>query len=437
LLYGRRKNVDSVWTWLLVIGVLCVGSMLFSTIAIALHTFSRVKLQEAFRSHDEEKLADKLAEDAERLAAGCAFYRLTANLAIVVVLISWFAYTNGGRISLWEAIFAFIISLVIVSVFSVAIPQSLAKYTGEKILAYTFSLLQISAFIAYPILLIVRLYDALIRRLAGVPEPAGEVAQEEKEEEFLSVVEEGKREGVVDEEEQEMIENVLELSETTVEKIMTPRTDLVAVSADSDLQGVLNAIATGHSRIPVYEGTIDNVVGFIYAKDMLAEVGKSPAEFRLKEKLRSPYFVPETKPLRVLLHEFQAQKLHVAVVLDEYGGTAGIVTIEDILEELVGEIADEYEESPASNIVHIDANTVEVDARYHIDELNAEFGVELPEEEDYDTVGGFVFSHLGYIPHSGQSFEWNDLKFDIASAEARKINRIRIQKISQADKPNA
>jgi putative hemolysin len=429
--------MDSIGMWLLAIGVLCLVSMFFSTTVIALQTFSRVRLEEAFKLRHKESLADKMVKDAEKLVVSCAFYRMAANLAIVLVLLSWFAYANGWRITSLEAFFAFVIAIVLVSIFSVAIPHSLAKYTGEKILAHTFGLLRIFAVIAIGVLLLVRLYDALIRRLAGVPEPVGDEAQEEKEEEFLSVVEEGRREGIVDAEEQEMIENVLELSETTVEKIMTPRTDVIAVGVDSDLQGVLDAIATGHSRIPVYEGTIDNIVGFIYAKDMLTEVGKSAAEFKLRDNLRTPYFVPETKPLRILLHEFQDQKLHIAVVLDEYGGTAGIVTIEDILEELVGEITDEYEKVMPPTVSRIDDNTIEVDARFHIDELNAEFGVELPEEEDYDTVGGFVFSHLGYIPRSGQSFEWTNLKFTITSAEARKINRIRIQKISEADKPNA
>ena len=422
--------MDNVGIWLLTIGVLCFVSMLFSTGAIALRMFSRVKLQEAFKSCGKERLADELVQDAERLGISCAFYRLAANLAIAAALLAWFAYANDWRITLWEAVPAFVISLVLVSIFSIAIPQSFAKYAGEKFIAHTFTLLRFFVALAIPVLFIVWLYDALIRRLAGISEPGGQAAQEEREEEFLNVVEQGKMEGVVDEEEQQMIKSVLGLSETTVEKIMTPRTDVVSAGADSDLQGVLDAIATGHSRIPVYDGTIDNIIGFIYAKDMLTEVGKSPAEFKLRDKLRSPYFVPETKPLRILLHEFQDQKLHIAVVLDEYGGTAGIVTIEDILEELVGEIADEYEELPQSNIIHLDDTAIEVDARIHIDELNIKFGVELPEDEDYDTIGGFVFSHLGSIPRSGQSFEANNLKFTITSAEARKINRIRIQKIS-------
>ena len=232
-----------------------------------------------------------------------------------------------------------------------------------------------------------------------------------------------------------MIENVLDLDETTAEEIMTPRTDMVAINIDDDLNGVLDTITSaGHSRIPVYEENIDKIIGLIYAKDLLGQVGKKHEEFELRSMIRKPYFVPETKPLRDLLHEFQNQKLHIAVVLDEYGGTAGIVTIEDILEELVGEIVDEYEKTPPETVKKVDDTTIEVDARMYIDEVNSEFELNLPEDEDYDTLGGFVFSHLGYIPKTGESFEYENVKFTIAAAEPRNIKRVRIQKPLPTDK---
>jgi len=237
---------------------------------------------------------------------------------------------------------------------------------------------------------------------------------------------------VLDEEEQEMIENVLELSNSTADEIMTPRTDIVAVEVNSDLHKVLETITTaGHTRVPVYEKNIDNIIGLVYAKDLLAEIGKTGGQFKLRDKIRDAYFVPESKPLRALLHEFQNQKLHIAVVLDEYGGTAGVVTLEDILEELVGEITDEYEETPPEPIKKIDQNTIEADARTYIDDLNDQLELNLPEDEDYETIGGFVFSRLGYIPKTGENFDYENLKFTIASAEARRIKRIRIQKSTE------
>ena len=177
-----------------------------------------------------------------------------------------------------------------------------------------------------------------------------------------------------------------------------------------------------------YEENIDNIVGLVYAKDLLAQIGKDPAQFCLRDQIREAYFVPESKSLRSLLHEFQNQKLHIAVVLDEYGGTAGIVTLEDILEELVGEIADEYEETPPESIKELDEHTIEVDARTYVDDLNDEYELNLPEDEDYDTVGGFVFSRLGYVPKTGERFDYQNLQFTIASAEPRRINRITIRK---------
>jgi putative hemolysin len=244
-------------------------------------------------------------------------------------------------------------------------------------------------------------------------------------------------EGVVDEEELEMIENVLELSDTTAQEIMTPRTDVIAVNVNDDLQAVLDTITNaGHSRIPVYEDNIDNIIGLIYAKDLLAEIGKSNESFTLKDRMRPAFYVPETKPLRELLHEFQNQKLHISIVLDEYGGTAGIVTIEDILEELVGEIVDEYEETPPETLKKIDESTIEIDARMYIDDLNEEFELSLPEEEDYDTVAGFVLDHLGCIPKTGETFDYHNVKFTIIKAQARRIDRIKVQKLQQSSKQN-
>ncbi|MHC4720593.1 MAG: hemolysin family protein [Planctomycetota bacterium] len=183
--------------------------------------------------------------------------------------------------------------------------------------------------------------------------------------------------------------------------------------------------------MPVYEDNIDNIVGLIYAKDLLADIGRGGGDFKLRDKMRGTYFVPETKPIRTLLHEFQNQKLHIAILLDEYGGTAGIVTLEDILEELVGEITDEYEKPVPGPIKRIDEETIEVDARTYIDDLNEEFELSLPEDEDYDTVGGFVFSHLGYVPKSGEAFDYENLNFTISSAEARRIKRLRIRKTAE------
>ena len=417
--------------------LLAGGTLFFSVNAVALRTFSHAKLQEAFKAAgkntDSKDLAERLGENAERLILTCSLFRLISNMCILLLLISVFVDPGQAKSRFEFAAdsgLAFGVATVIFSIFSLAIPHAWAKYAGEKILSRTHGLLAFLALMASPVLYIFKLYDGVVRRLAGIVETTPEERHEEKQEEFLTGLEQHRTEGALDEEEQEMIENVLELSSSTADEIMTPRTDIIAVEVNSDLQKVLQTIAVaGHTRVPVYEDNIDKLIGLVYAKDLLTEIGKDQADFKLRHKMREAYFVPETKPLRVLLHEFQNRKLHIAIVLDEYGGTAGIVTLEDILEELVGEITDEYEETPAEPVKKIDANTIEADARTYIDDLNDEFELNLPEDEDYDTVGGFVFSRLGYIPKANETFDYEDLKFTIASAEARRIRRIRIQKV--------
>jgi len=407
---------------------LTAGTFFFSTVAVALRTFSRIKLQEALKAGNKEKLLDSLLESAEKLTWSCSLYRLIFNMGIVISLLAVFSDARITDSRLGNYFISAVIAILIFLIFSLAVPHAWAKYGGEKILSRTYKLLMISAIILVPVLYVLKFTDALVRRLAGVVETTPKEQQEEKQEEFLNGLEQRKMEGVVDEEEQEMIENVLELSDTTVDEIMTPRTDIVGVEVNSDLHTILETINNaGHTRVPVYEEKIDRIIGFIYAKDLLTEIGKNPADFNLRDKKRNAYFVPETKTLRVLLHEFQNQKLHIAVVLDEYGGTAGIVTLEDILEELVGEITDEYEKSEPEPIRKIDENTFEFDARTYVDDLNDQFDLNLPEDEDYDTIGGFVFSYLGYIPKTGETFDYENMKFAIVEAEARKIKRIKIQ----------
>ncbi len=419
--------------WAVLLTCLFVGATLFFSVnAIALRSFSRLRLQEAFKAENGEerpKLVDAVTDNADRLILACSFYRLVFNFCALLLLVAILSTLQNHALTPVSYVLVFFVALAIFSVFSLAIPHAWAKHAGEKLISRTYRVLVFFAFLAAPVLYILRLYDGFVRRLAGVPEATPEEQLEEKHEEFLEDLEQHRMEGTFDEEEQEMIENVLELSESHADEIMTPRTDLVAIEVHADLSTVLETIKkAGHSRIPVYEENVDNIVGFIYAKDLLAEIGKDPGDFCLRERIREPYFVPESKSLRALLHEFQNQKLHIAVVLDEYGGTAGIVTLEDILEELVGEIADEYEETPPESIKEVDEHTIEVDARTYVDDLNDEYELNLPEDEDYDTVGGFVFSRLGYIPKTGEHFDYENLQFTIASAEPRRINRITIRK---------
>lgn len=409
--------------------VFLAAGTFFSLNSIAARIFSHVKIQEIFRNLKKDKFAEKFFEDSYTIAQLCSLIVVFIDICIVLLLMRLFGVSMGLSLPI-AAVCTAIAAFLLMSFFEVVVAGSWAVYAGESILARTYPVLHLLVIVFSPFNKFFRLHDIIVRRLAGVSKGSPAQQQEEKEEEFLSAVEQGKMEGVVDEVEQEMIENVLELSDKTVEEIMTPRTDIIALKADSDLQKVLETITTeGHSRIPVYEENIDSIIGLVYAKDLLDRFGSTSAEFKLRDKLREAYFVPETKTLRRLLREFQERKLHIAIVLDEYGGTAGIVTVEDIIEEVVGEITDEYEQHPPQSSRRIDESTIEVDARMYIDDFNEEFDARLPDEEDYDTIGGFVFSHLGHIPRKDEAFEYAGLKFTITSCERRKINRVRVHKL--------
>ncbi len=317
---------------------------------------------------------------------------------------------------------AWLLSLVSV----VAIPSSWAKYSGGWLVARMLPVLTVTRWSTHPLAIALGWFDPLIRRLAGAPIRDAKSHADEFEQEILHAVSEGELHGAVDEEEKEMIESVIELTDTRVEEIMTPRTDIVALPNDTDLDGVLTAIReVGRSRIPVFDETIDSITGVLYTKDLLRRSDAAP--FNLAGIARKALFIPESKHVRDLLREFQSQKVHIAIVLDEYGGTAGLVTIEDIVEELVGEIVDEYEKEGPVELKRIDAHTVDVDARMRIDELNDELDIELPEDGDYETIGGLVFSTLGKIPDVGEACEHDNIAIRVLAAEARRITRVRLK----------
>lgn len=266
-----------------------------------------------------------------------------------------------------------------------------------------------------------------VRRGMGRDVP--ETEEEALEDRLRSIVSEGESEGVLEEETQEIIESVLEFDDKRVAEIMTPRTDLFFLEANTPLdEAVRLAHESGHSRIPVYEDTRDNVVGLFYTKDLLKFWNADARDgTTLRDVLREVTYVPETSKVKDLLIEMRRGRRHLAVVTDEYGGTAGVVTVEDALEEIVGEIHDEYDTSVAvPSIQRIDAHTLESDARVRLDEIVEEIGIELPEEDDVVTLGGFITSQLGHIPKPGESFRYEDLEVRVLEADERRVLRARL-----------
>ena len=357
-----------------------------------------------------------------------AVLRTVLNLAVLLAMIALF--TPEGGLAGWTAlVWAMVVAGLLIIVFGVAVPLSLARHAPESLLAFSWPVLRLCHMLFKPVLVVIGVFDPLVRRLLGLPPTSGDETTL-VEEEILDAVSEGEKSGQVDEAQKEMIEAVVEFPGTTVEETMTPRTDVTGIEADATIDQVKRFFAeAGHSRYPVYEGNLDNIVGILYVKDLLQYVGQTnQTEFDLRRIVRPALFVPETKMLRDMLAELRARKVHLAIVLDEYGGTAGLVTIEDIIEEIVGEIRDEHEPpAPEPTIRRVDDQTAEVDGRVHIDDVNDELDVSLPEDEDYDTVGGFVFATLGHIPEPGEAFNFQQLHFTVTAAEKTRVNRVKIE----------
>jgi CBS domain containing-hemolysin-like protein len=405
---------------LLTLAIAAFSSLAFSTFTYALRDLSRVRLGDYLQRHNRSQWLDKIVDHTGDLIFITAVLRMLANTLIVLALV-WVC--QPVRHAAARDLTIFLSAAVVTVFFSVAIPHALAKYAGDEIVGASAPVLHAMRIGLLPVTWIMRLADQFVRSAAGAsaaPRP-----------------EQGEEQGVVDEHEREMIESVIEFHDATAAQVMTARTDVVSLPLASSLHQVKQMIEeSGHSRIPIYEGTLDQIVGILYARDMLKFVGQPPDKFDLRSAMRPAFFVPESKPLSDLLHDFRQQKVHIAIVLDEYGGTAGLVTIEDILEQLVGEISDEHEPIEPGTFRRLDARTVEADARIDIEEFNRLTGLNLPEDAGYATLGGFILATLGRIPEAGASFEYNGAKFTVLDAEPQRVNRVRIEQIPQpAEEP--
>jgi len=223
----------------------------------------------------------------------------------------------------------------------------------------------------------------------------------------------------------EMVKGIISLSESNVKEIMVPRIDVVSISLNTPIAEIVTIISDcGHSRFPVYHDTVDNIVGMLYAKDLLHYLVKDESEIDLEKLIRPAYFVPESKKLDSLLREFQRRRVHIAVVVDEYGGTSGIVCLEDIIEEIVGEIQDEFD-NETEELLKISEGVYLCDARVNLEFLNEQLGIELP-SDDFDTLGGFVFHLFGKIPVRYEKFSYQNIDFIIQNMEGHKIDTIKI-----------
>jgi len=251
-------------------------------------------------------------------------------------------------------------------------------------------------------------------------------------EEMIAVVETGEEEGVIEEEEKEMFHSIFDLGDTNVREVMIPRVDIVAVEQSQSISDALERISQcGHSRLPVYDESIDKIVGVIYAKDILGVARSAEWDRPVRELKRDAIFVPDGKAVDDLLREFREEKVHLAIVVDEYGGTAGIVTLEDVLEEIVGEIQDEFDPDD-SLFSRVDEETAVVDAKISIDDLNEQFTINIPADR-HDTLGGYLYELIDRVPSEGEVVQENGIDFTIEKVNRQRISSVRLRKNLPAD----
>ncbi len=290
----------------------------------------------------------------------------------------------------------------------------------------------IAPWAAYPMHLLSIILAPLVWLMLGMSKSiaaffgSGRMVNIVTEEEIMTMLDASEKEGGIENEEKEMIVSVLEFGDLLVREVMVPRIDIVAVEIDTPVLEALKVfVKSGHSRVPVYEDNIDNIKGLLYAKDLLNLWSNGGADRPISEIMRTATFVPESKRADVLLKELQSGKIHIVIIVDEYGGTAGLITLEDLIEEIVGDIQDEYDMNEEAEYVKNGPDNFTVDASINLDDLNDLLDAELP-NEDADTLGGFLFSYFGRVPVIGETVEHQNLTMKIETIQGRRIRKVRI-----------
>ena len=349
-----------------------------------------------------------------------------AKLAGVFVL---FVLLGGIIPQLWlQVLAALVVGSAVILLVAELVPRHIARARPRRSLQVMAPLVRALHIVFYPLAWGAGRLVRLLKRAFGIegsifPLPETPHA-------LLELIEASEENGTLEEDDRELITSIFEFRDTIVREVMVPRVDMVCLEDEATLvEAHKLVVEKGHSRIPVFHENLDTIIGVLYAKDLLAYMEEGPlGERRVKEAVHEAMIVPETKRVAELLREFQRQRLHIAIVVDEYGGTAGLVTIEDLLEEIVVEIRDEYDTEAALYEPDGRGGFV-VDAKMPISEIEDELGIVLPEEEEYDTLGGYLFTRLGKVPEAGDVLKENGVEITVLDADERRIHKVRLARL--------
>lgn len=412
---------DGVVLKLLALGLLIACSAILTGAEAAYFSLGRARLRRIAGGRPAEPGHVPMVERPHDLLVTLLVGITLINIGAAAVAATVAEDLFGARYGLVVEI---LVMILVLTTFGEVLPMTLAVTYPERFLAVARWPVAWLGRLLTPARVLLGGLSALTVRLTG--RPGRPLGPELTEEELRTLVDVGASEGVVEREEREMIHKVFELEDTLVRSIMVPRTEMFCLDVTTPREKILPLLREHlYSRVPVFEGSIDVIIGVLYTKDLLPWVTGLPPDFDLRNHLHPPYFVPETKRADVLLQELQAKKLHLAVVVDEYGGTAGLVTLEDLLEELVGEIADEFDE-PERLIQRIDAATYRVSGKLPIDELNAATGLSISSTA-YDTVGGWVLDLFGRVPRKSERKATAELTITVEKVERTRVVEVLVQ----------
>jgi len=406
--------------WLHILGlfVLFVCSAFFSSSETALMSMDRLRVKYlADKERPGAKALEKLLSRPDNLLSAILVGNNVVNITISVFATALFLDLFGSG----SELMTILILTPLLLIFSEVCPKTYAATYPEKLSFRVLHPIRFFMWLLRPVTWVVSSLSHLLTHFMRGDEQAPLISEDE----IRSIIEFGEGAGVVAENQRRMLHSIFDLSEIRVRDVMVPRTEVVGVSVDAGFQEVVQLTAQArHSRFPVYDGDLDNVVGVIHSKDVLSYLGR-PDQFSLRELARPPYFVPEAKPIETLMQAFRRKHLHLAMVVDEYGGVEGICTLEDIVEEIVGEIHDEYDEEEIL-VKSLATNLYMVDGSAAIRYINRRFELSLSEEH-VTTLAGFLLNTLGSIPEIGATCEVNGVRFTVREVEDRRIEQIEMQ----------
>lgn len=430
-------DVD-LWSQIFVILLLVGVNAFFAASEMAIVSIRQSKLKPLIEDGNKSaKIVDRFIEEPSKLLAtiqvGVTFAGFFASglgaQTLAVYLADVLRRANIPIITAYANTIAFLVITLIISYITLVlgelVPKRIALEWSDKIALFVAKPILFFSKMAFPIVRLLTASTNLVVKMMGGTSKSHE--DEITKEEIRLMINAGEERGIIRETETEMINSIFEFDDTVVKEVMTPRTDIAAININASLDEILDVIVEEHfSRIPVYEETIDNIVGVLYIKDLFSMMkdGKE-LEITLKDIIRPAYFVPEYKKIDELFKEMQKSKTHIAIVIDEYGGTAGLITIEDLLEEIVGNIFDEYDDE-VLDFEQIDDNTYLLNGMLSIDEVNDIMDIELPEDEmEFDTISGMILSLSGKIPEVGDEVQFEDIHFRIEEVDDKRITKIK------------